>query len=67
VKKRNRVFDINLRLTVYEDNNILSAHEEFYMDDMADLVTDTFYDVDDVEVSNISVEQRKRAIDDNKG
>jgi hypothetical protein len=67
VKKRNRVFDINLRLTVYEDNNILSAHEEFYMDDMADLVTDTFYDVDDVEVSNISVEQRKRAIDDNRG
>jgi hypothetical protein len=46
VKKRNRVFDINLRLTVYEDNNILSAHEEFYMDDMADLVTDTFYDVE---------------------
>ena len=67
MKKRNRAFDINLRLTVHEDNNILSAHEEFYIDDMADLVTDTFYDVDDVEVSNVSVEQRKRATDDNRG
>ena len=67
MKKRNRAFDINLRLTVYEDNNILSAHEEFYIDDMADLVMDTFYDIDDVEVSNVSVEQRKRVTDDNRG
>lgn len=67
MKKRNRAFDINLRLTVYEDNNILSAHDEFYTDDMADLVADTFYDIDDVEASNIIVEERKGPHNDNRG
>lgn len=65
--KKPNVFDVNITLTVPEDNNILSSHEEYHVEDIADLVADTFYDIDDVDVSNISVEEKKGASDASRG
>lgn len=67
MKARSRSFDVNFTLIVAEDNNILSSHEEYHAEDMADLVADTFYDIDDVEASNISVEEKKGSQDDSRG
>jgi hypothetical protein len=53
-------FDVTLQVVVSKDNNILSSHEESHPDDVKDLVSDTFYDVDDVEVSNIIVKEREK-------
>ena len=53
-------FDVTLQVTVNKDNNILeSSHEESHSDDVKDLVSDTFYDVDDVEVNNVIVKERE--------
>ena len=52
-------FDVTMQVTVRKDNNILSSHEESHSDDVKDLVSDTFYDVDDVEVSNVIVKERE--------
>ena len=52
-------FDVTLQVTVNKDNNILSSHEESHSDDVKDLVLDTFYDVDDVEVNNVIVKERE--------
>jgi|TARA_R100001463_G_scaffold65221_1_gene118398 hypothetical protein len=52
-------FDVTMQVTVSKDNNILSSHEESHSDDVKDLVSDTFYDVDDVEVSNVIVKERE--------
>lgn len=53
-------FDVTLQVVVGKGNNILSSHEESHSDDVKDLVSDTFYDVDDVEVSNIIVKEREK-------
>jgi hypothetical protein len=52
-------FDVTMQVTVSKDNNILSSHEESHSDDVKDLVLDTFYDVDDVEVNNVIVKERE--------
>ena len=45
-------------LHIDEDNNILGSYEDAHTDDVSDLVTDTFYDIDDVSVQNILVKER---------
>ena len=52
-------FDVTMQVTVSKDNNILSSHEESHSDDVKDLVLDTLYDVDDVEVNNVIVKERE--------
>ena len=52
-------FDVTMQVTVSKDNNILSSHEESHSDDVKELVLDTFYDVDDVEVNNVIVKERE--------
>lgn len=59
MKKHNKAFEVSFTLIVAEDNNILSSHEEYHAEDMADLVRNTFYDVDDVEMSNIIIEEKR--------
>lgn len=55
----NKRFSVTFVLEVDEDNNILSSVEEAHVDDVFDLVKDLFYDVDDVEVENITVKERQ--------
>ncbi len=52
-------FDITMQVVVSKNNNILSSHEESHSDDVKDLVLDTFYDVDDIEVNNVVVKERE--------
>lgn len=51
-------FSVMFLLSVDEDNNILSSYEGAHEEDIFDLVKQTFYDVDDVEVENLVVKER---------
>jgi hypothetical protein len=37
---------------------VLGSYEEGHEDDVRDLVVDTFYDVDDVEIENLVVKEK---------
>ena len=43
-----RKFSVTFVLKVDDDNNIFSALEEAHVDDIYDLIRNTFYDIDDV-------------------
>ena len=47
-------------LGVEEDNNILTYREEDHEDDVRDLIVDIMYDVDDSQLMNLKVSERKR-------
>jgi hypothetical protein len=51
-------YHIAFTLTVDEDNNILSAYDDNHEEDVHDLITDVMYDVDDVEIENLTVKER---------
>lgn len=54
----NRQFSVTAVVTIDETNNILSSDEFSHEEDVRDLITDAFYDVDDVQISNILVKER---------
>ena len=51
-------FGVTMLVTVEDNNNILSSYEDAHEDDVRDMIVDTFYDVDDVEVKNLLVKER---------
>ena len=52
---------LNVRaLNIDDNNNILGSYEDAHIDDVSDLVVDTFYDIDDVTVQNILVKERDK-------
>ena len=51
-------FSVTFVLKVHEDNNIFSSVEEAHEDDVYDLVRNTFYDIDDIELDNLNVKER---------
>jgi hypothetical protein len=51
-------FSVTFVLKVDEDNNIFSSVEEAHEDDVYDLVRNTFYDIDDIELDNLNVKER---------
>ena len=51
-------FSVTFVLKVQEDNNIFSSVEEAHEDDVYDLVRNTFYDIDDIELDNLHVKER---------
>jgi hypothetical protein len=51
-------FSVTFVLKVQEDNNIFSSVEEAHEDDVYDLVRNTFYDIDDIELDNLNVKER---------
>ena len=53
-----KTFSVTFLLHIDEANNILGSYEDAHTDDVSDLVTDTFYDIDDVAVQNILVRER---------
>tara|TARA_R110000824_G_scaffold101591_1_gene241289 strand:+ start:1684 stop:1854 length:171 start_codon:yes stop_codon:yes gene_type:complete len=53
-----RKFSVTFVLKVDDDNNIFSALEEAHVDDIYDLIRNTFYDIDDVEVDNLNIKER---------
>lgn len=53
-----KTFSATMLLKVDSNNNVLGAYEEGHEDDVRDLVVDTFYDVDDVEIENLVVKEK---------
>ena len=53
-----KTFSVTFLLHIDAANNILGSYEDAHKDDVSDLVTDTFYDIDDVNVQNILVKER---------
>ena len=53
-------FNVSFVLGVEEDNNILTYREEDHEDDVRDLIVDIMYDVDDSQLMNLKVSERKR-------
>jgi hypothetical protein len=53
-------FSVTLLLNIDDNNNILGSYEDAHIDDVSDLVVDTFYDIDDVTVQNILVKERDK-------
>jgi|TARA_R110000772_G_scaffold86476_2_gene180958 hypothetical protein len=51
-------FGVTMLVTVEKNNNILSSYEDAHEDDVRDMIVDTFYDVDDIEVKNLVVKER---------
>lgn len=51
-------YSITFTLNVDEDNNILSAFEDNHEEDVHDLISDVMYDVDDVQIENLTVKER---------
>lgn len=50
-------FYISLQIEVEENNNILSADEDGWEQDVEELVEHIFYDVDDIEIKTIKVKK----------
>ena len=53
-----KTFSVTFLLQIDEANNILGSYEDAHTEDVSDLVTDTFYDIDDVNVQSILVKER---------
>jgi hypothetical protein len=53
-----RKFSVTFVVKVDEDNNFLSAYEDNHEEDVHDLITSVMYDVDDVEIENLTVKER---------
>lgn len=51
-------FSVTAVVTVDRSNNVLSSFEDSHEEDVRDLITDVFYDVDDIEITNILVKER---------
>ena len=54
-----KTFSVTFLLQIDEANNILGSYEDAHTEDVSDLVTDTFYDIDDVSVQNILGKERR--------
>jgi len=55
---KDKTFSATFVLTVSKNNNILGSYDDAHEEDVHDLVVDTFYDVDDVEIENLVVKER---------
>lgn len=51
-------FSVTAVVKVDSNNNVLSSFENSHEEDVRDLITDVFYDVDDIEISNVLVKER---------
>lgn len=51
-------FSVTAVVKVDSNNNVLSSFEDSHEEDVRDLITDVFYDVDDIEITNILVKER---------
>tara|TARA_R110000823_G_C15501008_1_gene453179 strand:+ start:141 stop:305 length:165 start_codon:yes stop_codon:yes gene_type:complete len=51
-------FSVTFRIEVDEEANILSMYEGGHEQDVRELVEDVFYDIDDVHISSIKIQER---------
>ena len=55
---KDKRFSVTFGMAVDKNNNILSSDDRSHSEDVYDLIVDTFYDTDDVEVENLYVKER---------
>jgi hypothetical protein len=54
-----KVFRVSLMLRVDKSNNILSSSGVNHEEDIWDLISDVFYDVDDIKITQLNVTEEK--------
>jgi len=52
-------FRVSFMIKVDKSNNILSSSEADHAEDVLDLISDVFYDVDDVRITRLTVTEEK--------
>jgi hypothetical protein len=52
-------FRVSFMIKVDKSNNILSSSEADHAEDVLDLISDVFYDVDDVKITRLTVTEEK--------
>ena len=54
----NKQFSVTFVMEVDEACNVLSTVQDAHEEDVHDLVRNTFYDIDDVKIDNLTVRER---------
>jgi hypothetical protein len=52
-------FNVSFVAKVDDTNNLLSSSKDSHEKDVHDLITDVIYDVDDMNIENLNVKERK--------
>ena len=55
---KDKRFSVTFVMAVDKNNNILSSDDRSHSEDVYDLIVDTFYDTDYVEIENLYVKER---------
>ena len=58
VNNKNKKFSVTFLLEVDEACNVLSTVQDAHEEDVHDLVRNTFYDIYDVKIDNLTVRER---------
>ena len=51
-------FSVTFRIAVDDEANILSLYEDGHEQDVRELVENVFYDIDDININNIKIQER---------
>lgn len=53
----NKSFSVSFIMLIDKHNNILSSSEDAHVEDVADLIQDVMYDVDDIKIRSLVVKE----------
>lgn len=53
----NKSFNISFIMLIDKHNNILSSSEDTHVEDVADLIQDVMYDIDDIKIRSLVVRE----------
>ncbi len=53
----NKSFSVSFIMLIDKHNNILSSSEDTHVEDVADLIQDVMYDVDDIKIRSLVVKE----------
>jgi hypothetical protein len=56
--KHKKKFSVTFLLEIEEPSNVLSTVEDAHVEDMHDLIHNTFHDIDDVSIENLNIRER---------
>ncbi len=53
----NKSFNVSFIMLIDKHNNILSSSEDTHVEDVADLIQDVMYDIDDIKIRSLVVKE----------
>ena len=53
----NKSFNVSFIMLMDKHNNILSSSEDTHVEDVADLIQDVMYDIDDIKIRSLVVRE----------